>query len=267
MPISLLNIVLCFNEEADALILAKKLKEISPHFNFLTSPSFVGLLKVMTSVPEVHYFIIEESYKECKAIDFIEKLKSSIRYKKSLISLFSPNLENVDQKFRDLKLNFYFDQSFSLQKVNDGLEKSFLKTQIPLIPKAFNILAIDDDAGILELIQIHLAELGHTKIELCSNVSDAKNKLLNGEFDMLLLDWNLGDGSCIDIMNYIKENPLSERTKNALTMVITGRNDIDDIMTLLRYGVKDTIIKPFDFLEFEEKISYALEKHFQTSTR
>jgi response regulator of citrate/malate metabolism len=35
---------------------------------------------------------------------------------------------------------------------------------------------------------------------------------------------------------------------------------VEDIITLLNYGVKDYLIKPFNFNEFENKLDYALEK-------
>lgn len=42
---------------------------------------------------------------------------------------------------------------------------------------------------------------------------------------------------------------------------MTGRNAVEDIMTLVAKDVKDHIIKPFDQYEFEDKIYYALERH------
>ena len=95
------------------------------------------------------------------------------------------------------------------------------------------------------------------------DTKDAKQKLQTNDYDLLLLDWNLDDGTCLDIIEFVKAKPVSARTKAAVTVVITGRDDVDDIMTLLRYGIKDHIIKPFGFQEFEDKIGYALEKNIK----
>lgn len=263
MSIENVNIAFCFNNETEAKALALKLNEISPEINFIISPTFDGFLKAIAKADKIDYFIIEESFKECLASDLIEKLKASQRYKKSLISVFSVNHRTLDPKYLAYDLDYIFDAKTDVHAVFEGLEKSLIKSLTPVIPKHFNILAVDDEAGILEMISMNINELGHTNIDFCGSVLAAKKMLSEKAFDLILLDWNIGDGTCIDIMDYIKKNPVNSRTKAALTMVITGRNSVDDIMTLLRYGVKDTIIKPFDFREFEDKISYALEKHLK----
>lgn len=265
MSIANINIAFCFNNESDAKVMALKLSEISPGIKFIISPTFDGFLKGIAKTDRIDYFIIEEEFKECPAIELIAKLKASQRYKKSLISLFSPNLKKLDSKYLDFKLDFIFDAKMDINFVHEGLEKSFIKSISPVIPNHFNVLAVDDEAGVLELISMNVHEIGHKNIDLCSNVLDTKKILHEKEFDMILLDWNLGDGTWQDILNYIKDNPVSSRTKKALVIVITGRDSVDDIMTLVRYGVKDTIIKPFDFHEFQDKISYAIEKHLKKS--
>lgn len=258
-----INIALCFNDENEAKSMAVKLNAISPEMNFIFAPTFDGFLKAIAKTDKIDYFIIEDNFKECVASDLIEKLKVSQRYKKSLISVFTLNHRTLDSKYLEFKLDFIFDAKMDISLVHEGLEKSLLKSIMPVIPKHFNILAVDDDPGILELISLNINELGHQKIELCGSVLEAKKLLNEQEFDLILLDWNISDGTCIDVMEYIKKYPVTSRSKNALTMVITGRNSVDDIMTLLRYGVKDTIIKPFDYSEFADKISYALEKHLK----
>ncbi len=263
MSIANVNIAFCFNDENQAKNLATKLKEMSPQMNFIIGPNFDSFLKAIAKLDKVDYFVIEDSFKECLASDLIEKLKASQRYKKSLISVFTANQKTIDAKYLAYNPNFVFDAKTDAHAVFEGLEKTLIKSQTPAIPKHFNVLAIDDEVGILELISLNIKELGHKNIDLCNSVLDAKKMLSEKEYDLILLDWNIGDGSCIDVMDFIKKNPVSSRTKGALTMVITGRNSVDDIMTLLRYGVKDTIIKPFDFREFEDKISYAVEKHLK----
>lgn len=124
-------------------------------------------------------------------------------------------------------------------------------------------MVLDNSPEILELISLHLSELGHVKYDLCKGIKEAKLNLVDKDYDLLLLDWNLDDGTCIDLIEFIKTSSLSPQTKQALTVVITGRDDVDDIMTLLRYGIKDHIIKPFDFSEFEDKITYAIDKHLK----
>lgn len=263
MTIGAINIAFCFNSEAEAKTLGVKLNAISPEINFISSSTFDGFLKAIAQAEKIDFFIIEENFQQCLAADLIEKLQASQRYKKSLIALYSQDRNDLDRKFLEFNLAFIFDSKAEIYEIHEGLEKSLNKNLLPIIPTIFNVLAVDDDALILELISMNINEIGHQNIDLCQNVQDAKALLLKNDYDLILLDWNLSDGSCMDIMDYIKNYPVSPRTKAALSVVITGRNSVDDIMTLLQYGVKDTIIKPFEFHEFVDKITYAVERHLK----
>lgn len=256
-----INIALCFNSEAEARALGQQLKEIAPNVHFIIAPTFSHFLKDIAVVDKVDCFIIEEKYAGCAVTEFIDQLKKSLKYKKSVISVFSTNMKKIDSKIFELNVDYVFDLSFELKDVILNLRKLIVKNIMPVIPKEFNVLVLDNSPEVLELIALHLNELGHDKIDLCKDIQDAQKKLVSKDYDLLLLDWNLDDGTCLDVIEFIKVQPTSARTKAAVTVVITGRDDVDDIMTLLRYGIKDHIIKPFGFQEFEDKICYALEKN------
>ena len=175
--------------------------------------------------------------------------------------MLTQDLDTLSAEHLELDNHYNFDRDTNIKDIIANLKQNIIRALAPVIPKDFNILVLDNSHEILEVISMHLHDLGHAKFDLSHSIQEAEKKLIQNDYDLLLLDWNLDDGTCIDLIEFIKSESLSERTKSALTMVITGRNDVDDIMTLLSYGVKDHIIKPFEFSEFEEKISYALEKH------
>lgn len=256
-----INIALCFNSEEEAISLSKQLKEIAPNVHFIIAGTFSEFLLKITNTNKVDCFIIEEKYKDCAAVDLVDQIKRNPKYKKSVISVFSTNLKKLDNKFYDLNTDYIFDLSFELKNVILNLRTCIVKNLMPVIPTEFNVLVLDNSPEILEVISLHLQELGHEKIELCMDIQEARKCLLTKDYDLLLLDWNLDDGTCFDVIDFIKNNPVSSRTKSAVTVVITGRDDVEDIMTLLKYGINDHIIKPFGFQEFEDKIGYALEKN------
>ncbi len=263
MSSEIINIAICFNNKSEAQDFSQKIEQFGPSINFVVGDNFDGFLKAIATKTHIDCFVIEESYKECSAVDLIEKLKKSQRYKKSVISLLTPNLKKIDKKYLELNIDYIFDASTDAKDINLNLKKIILKKLTPVIPKDFNVMVLDNNPEILELISMHLGELGHKQYDLCSGVKEAKISVVDKGYDLLLLDWNLDDGTCIDLIEFIKSSAVAPRTKDALIVVITGRDDVDDIMTLLRYGVKDHIIKPFDFNEFEEKIGYAIEKHIK----
>lgn len=258
-----INIALCFSNPLEAKNFSQRLGEISPKVNFVIGKNFDDFLKSIARLPKIDCFVIEETFKECSAEDLVDKLKKSQRYKKAVMSVYTSNLKTVNHKFLELGVDYIFDLMSSFDEVICHLKKAIYKKLTPVIPKDFNVMVLDNNPEILELISIHLGELGHAKFDLCKGIQEAKINLVDKDYDMLLLDWNLDDGTCIDLIEFIKTSTIRPRTKSALTVVITGRDDVDDIMTLLRYGIKDHIIKPFDFNEFEDKITYALDKHLK----
>lgn len=108
---------------------------------------------------------------------------------------------------------------------------------------------------------MHMELLHHKNFETCYSVGEAKEKLIKKDYDLLILDWDLDDGTCMEVIAMARASTSSARQKDALTIVMTGRDSVEDIMTLVENNIKDHIIKPFDHHEFEDKISYALERH------
>lgn len=260
-------IAICFNEEKQARELALKLQDLSTSIEFVINPNFDSFLKEISKKRRIDCFILEEDFSECPAYDLAEKLRTSQKYKKSVISLACKNRLKIDPRFRAMGVQSIFDPSANFLDVKNNLRTLLEKKLEPIIPKDFRVLVVDNRAEMLELISMHMGEIEHSSYDLCQSVRDAKNLMNEHLYDLLLLDWNLDDGTCIDLIEFMKNGSLKNSTKNALVMVITGRDAVDDIMTLLRYGVKDHIIKPFDFHEFEEKISYAIEKHLKSKDK
>ena len=205
-------------------------------------------------------FIVEEAFKEYPSDELLRILKSHKRYQKTAFSVFSSDLNLIDKKYLQIGLHYVFDLKTEIKEVTYNIHRIIEKTCMPMIPANFNVMVLDNNSDFLELMTEHLKELGHKNYQLCHGVNEAKKSLSTGDFDLLLLDWNLDDGTCLDLIEYIQTHPVSARTKAAIKMVITGRNDVEDIITLLSHGIKDYLIKPFNFNEFENKLDYALEK-------
>lgn len=257
-----LIIAFCFNNEESARLIGSHLKTIAPEVLFIFTHNFDEFVKIIAKAEKVDAFIIEETYKGHNVLEFAEKIKKSHRYKKSAIGIFTLSLEKFNNEHLKLCSDFVFDIKTNLNTMAAQLKNLIQKKHEPAIPPQYNILVLDDDESMLEIIYEYLKELGHTveQITLCHNVQSAKKALTQGEYQLLLLDWNLPDGSCLDILGFIKNTDGQLKHHKSTSVIITGRDSVEDIMTLLQYGVKDHIIKPFQFDEFEEKISYAIQR-------
>ncbi len=214
-------------------------------------------------------FYLDESLSEINTFDLIKKLRQTKKFHRSIISIITAKPESYQaMDLKEKEINLAISLNFSLDDIQNVYKKTVSSHQFRLIPGYFKILIIDDDPDIVEIISGHLENLGHDRFEKCHNYRSALEKISDGEYDMILVDWNLGDGTCLELLESIKLHAASEKTRNSIIVVITGRNEIDDMMTLLKYKVDDQIIKPFDEREFEEKIEYAINKKLKKgSTR
>lgn len=139
--------------------------------------------------------------------------------------------------------------------VSDLISKLSASTEV-YAPK-LDILVVEDNHEIQNLIRKYLNDMDQHFVFTAATVAQSKSLIKEKRFDVYLLDWNLGDGTCIDIVEFTK----SVRPKdNPLQIVITARNEMEDIMLLLEHKITDIIIKPFDFEEFREKVTYAFSK-------
>lgn len=206
-------------------------------------------------------FILDWNYTQYSAIELIHKIRKSNKYKKTPIVVVT-NKEDakLPMQYAVLDVDFVISRPFKAEIFDETFIQAIVKKPTQVIPEHYNVLILDDNPDILELIADHMLELKHTKFKTCSSIAEAKKLLAEDDFDLFLLDWNLGDGTCIDLIEFIRSKKQNKRLSEALIMVITGRDSVDDIMTLLRYDVKDYIIKPFDYSELEEKLLYAFER-------
>lgn len=99
------------------------------------------------------------------------------------------------------------------------------------------ILIIEDDETILYGLQRALAKNGFLPV-CCSTIAEAKAKF-NGQISLILLDWNLPDGTGCDYCQYVK------KISNVPIIFLTVRDEQQDIVMGLDLGADDYIIKPF----------------------
>lgn len=194
---------------------------------------------------KVDLFILDIQLKETVIENIILKLRKSNAFRRSTIGTVSNHLLSGT----DFKIN----DNFELANFKDDLNLALFKTQTKIISPETNILILDDDQEIVDIISTFLKGMNHQKFKACKSLAEASALIETNNFDLFLLDWNLGDGTCLDFVEIIK-NP------EATIIVITARNEVEDIMTLVKHKITNHIIKPFTQNEFEEKLQYAMER-------
>ncbi|MFA6899381.1 MAG: diguanylate cyclase [Desulfurivibrionaceae bacterium] len=110
------------------------------------------------------------------------------------------------------------------------------------------ILLVDDDPLILEILKRAVIALGHA-FDTAMDGEEAKAKLKQGEFTMLLTDLTMPRCDGMQLLKHVKEEyPQIE------VIVITGHAETYGYTDVIRAGASDFITKPFGMDELEAKV-------------
>ena len=122
-----------------------------------------------------------------------------------------------------------------------------------MIEEKARILVVDDDLTVCDFLKNALGEFGYGCTVVASG-EEALNKLNNSSFDIVLLDIRLPGMSGMIVLQEIW---LSR--KGTRVIMITGMNDVDVVVSAMKLGALDYIVKPFDLDKLASSIKSALE--------
>ncbi|MDX9845687.1 MAG: response regulator transcription factor [Tenuifilaceae bacterium] len=123
------------------------------------------------------------------------------------------------------------------------------------------ILVIEDNLDLLSSISLTL--MGESFLcEMVENYTKAHEKIHLYEYDLLIVDINLPDGSGLNLIREIKRvNPQTG------IIVVSARNSIDNKVEGLELGADDYITKPFDMAELVARVkSLVRRRNFAGTT-
>lgn len=116
------------------------------------------------------------------------------------------------------------------------------------------ILVIEDEEQLLHNIKISL-EKEKFLVETASDYITAMDKVMIYEYDCILLDIMLPNGSGLDILKELKKQ---DRTDNVI--IISAKDSLDDKITGLELGADDYLTKPFHLAELNARINAMLRR-------
>jgi len=115
------------------------------------------------------------------------------------------------------------------------------------------ILIVDDEAFIRENLERIMVEDGYRPFSI-DNGEEAIKRVAEEEFDLVLLDLNLGATSGLDVLRELKEvDP------GVLVIIITGYGTVESAVEALKMGAYDYIKKPFKADAIRLIVKLALE--------
>ena len=108
-------------------------------------------------------------------------------------------------------------------------------------------LVVEDDYLIGHAVEQWLVKEG--RVQWAQSIAAAKQMLDDSDFDIVLLDIGLPDGSGLDVLKYIKR-----RKSSVGVLIMTAYGDIDNRVQGLDLGADDYLVKPIDFKELDARI-------------
>lgn len=116
------------------------------------------------------------------------------------------------------------------------------------------ILVIEDDRNILELLEIHLRDLG-CEIATAQDGVDGLNQGLENRFDLIILDLMLPRLNGMEVCRQLRARKIS----TPILMLTAKSEEIDKVLGL-ETGADDYLTKPFGVREFLARVKAILRR-------
>ena len=114
------------------------------------------------------------------------------------------------------------------------------------------ILIVEDDENIARMIEATLSMVGY-RCDGCADGSEAVRRILEGSYDLILLDVMLPGMDGFEILTKIKN-------KGTPVIFLTALQDVGAKVKGLRLGADDYIVKPFEAVELLARIEVVLRR-------
>lgn len=117
-----------------------------------------------------------------------------------------------------------------------------------------DIYYVEDDESISRTVKEFLGRQGY-QVLILSTIAKAKQALTAACPTLVLVDWNMPDGSGSSLCQWIRSN-----RKEVPIIFLTVRGDSHDIVTGFQNGADDYVVKPFELEVLLSRISALLRR-------
>lgn len=115
------------------------------------------------------------------------------------------------------------------------------------------ILLLEDDAALGQGVCMAL-DGERAAVTHCTSLAQGRQALEQGDFDLLILDVNLPDGSGLELLREV-------RRASAVPIILLTANDMEtDIVVGLESGADDYITKPFSLAVLRARVNAQLRR-------
>ncbi len=147
-----------------------------------------------------------------------------------------------------------FKEEQLIKIINSVLQNSITQINIPADTNNSLILAVDDSATSLAMINNNLKELGYS-IVTAKTGRKGIDLAVAGNPDLILLDIEMPDMNGYQVLEELKGNKI---TNNIPVIMLTAHTHKDFVTQALKYGIVDYIVKSASREIFKKKVNTAL---------
>ena len=119
------------------------------------------------------------------------------------------------------------------------------------------ILIVDDFSTMRRIVKNALRTIGYSNFEEAENGEQAFETLSKGDFQFVVSDWNMPGVDGLELLKRVRGDP---RLKELPFLMVTAEAEKDKIVSAIKAGVSNYIVKPFTPETLKEKIDKILEK-------
>jgi len=110
------------------------------------------------------------------------------------------------------------------------------------------ILIVEDDIRLTKNIGIILKRESYA-VDVANNFEEASIKFESPDYDVIIMDWKLPDGSGLELCKQLRKNDI--RTP---VLILTSNSQLEDKVEGLNSGADDYLTKPFEVKELLARV-------------
>ena len=120
-----------------------------------------------------------------------------------------------------------------------------------LAEKDLKVLVVDDFSATRTIVINHLSKLGYSNTVEAENGFSALACLKSALFDLVVTDWSMSDMSGLDLLKLIRAD---SGLKHIPVLMVTSEDLQGNIITAIKAGLNDYIVRPFEEYTFKQKL-------------
>ena len=117
--------------------------------------------------------------------------------------------------------------------------------------KDLKILVVDDFSATRTIVINYLSKLGYKNTVEAEDGFSALARLKSALFDLVVTEWSMSDMSGLDLLKQMRAD---SDLKHIPVLMVTSEDLHGNIVTAIKAGLNDYIVRPFEEHTFKKKL-------------